>query len=525
MSPRHALPIGPSLALLCTLGVGLVISGGPRQAAAQPSRLPEPAAPVTPTPAPAPASGEGPAVLRPPQTPAPNAVPGESGQVAPGSPRAAASSSAGGAGSGPGASSSSSSAGGAGSGPGAAASGNAAGALAAPALAERQGAAAGGAPGEPSTEGSPVEPAISGPPAAPAPVPEALAFSWQPFGFLRGQLGVVRDDPDVAFVGRSDGFSLQNARLGVRGELGDRVAFEVSIDGAVDERERVNTTNGRLRVGLRDAFVDFHRLAAPLGSSFALSLRAGRFESWFDPDDHDGDTERAFVDRALESRGIAATEGWETAGLPPGRSLGVALRAPIYGSAASGSGEERLALWAEVAAQNGADEFASGNDNDAVALSAALRLVAQGRGWLQAAARRNPRTEGDLPFQQEEVDTALSLGGGLSLGPVRAAAGGVLQYTSFETTGGPRQRAWGAHGQALVRAWGGSAPLEVGYRFAVLDPSSLVVSDRLMEHTVGLVVPFEALRTRVQLNATHVAEQDERQLTNDRVELVVELRL
>lgn len=378
------------------------------------------------------------------------------------------------------------------------------------------------------------EPAASGPPAAESLVEVRPSVQWEPFGYLRAQWVGVRQDDDVAFVGRSDGFSLQNARVGVRGGLGERVRFELSLDGAVDERERVNTPNGRLRVGLRDAFVDLRELAPELiPLPVGLSLRVGRFEAWFDPDGHDGDTERAFVDRALESHGVSATEGWETSGLPPGRSIGVAAHLRFWpkresgalDGALDGTLDDALQLLGEVAVMNGADEFASGNDNDALALAAALRLVKPERGWLQAAVRRNPRTEGDLPFQQEEVDTAFSLGGGVAVGPVTVAGGGVLQYTRFSTTGGPRQRAWGAHGQAMVRVLRGARPLDAGYRFAALDPSSLVVTDRLMEHTAGLVLGLEALRARLQLNVTHAVEQEARQLSNDRAELLLELRL
>jgi hypothetical protein len=81
-------------------------------------------------------------------------------------------------------------------------------------------------------------------------------FHWEPFGFLRLQYAVVQNDPNVAFVGRDDGFQLQNARVGVRGQLDRRAGFVVSIDGAVDEREQINVPEGKLRVGLRDAFVD-----------------------------------------------------------------------------------------------------------------------------------------------------------------------------------------------------------------------------------------------------------------------------
>src|SRR6185503_4490615 len=125
---------------------------------------------------------------------------------------------------------------------------------------------------------------------------DPTGFTWQPFGYLRVTGTVAQNDPNVAFVGRSDGFEVQNARLGVRGTLADRAAFVISSDGAVDERDHINDPNGRLRVGLRDAYADL-----PLA---ALDVRAGRFDILFDPERILPDTERAFVDRALESRGV-----------------------------------------------------------------------------------------------------------------------------------------------------------------------------------------------------------------------------
>src|SRR5262245_4915489 len=107
-------------------------------------------------------------------------------------------------------------------------------------------------PGPPTkTEPAKPAPAVE---IAPAPPPEsdaASAFTWKPFGFLRMQYIAVQNDPNVAFVGRDDGFELQNARVGALGRMGTRAAFVVAFDGAVDERAQVNSPDGKLRVGLR----------------------------------------------------------------------------------------------------------------------------------------------------------------------------------------------------------------------------------------------------------------------------------
>jgi hypothetical protein len=381
-----------------------------------------------------------------------------------------------------------------------------------PAAAESEPATVEPAPSAATTVTDPpaVEPSTAATAAAPR-------FTWEPFGYLRLKAAIVQNDPNVAFVGRDDGFALQNARLGVRGTLTDRATFVVSIDGAVDERDRINSPDGKLRVGLRDAFVDLHVIRT---GAVPIDVRAGRFDAVFDPDHLEGDTERPFVDRALESRGVLPTEGWETDGLPPGRSIGVALRKEAPPPTAG------VALGFEVAVQNGADEFSADNDNDLPAVSAAVfaRLARGGRAMV--AARWNPRTEGDLPFRQDETDLEAAAGLALAAGPVQVGAGGVFVHTIFDTTGGPAQNAYGAHAQALFTFNpDGAAPIGVGYRFAILDPSDLVLTDRVMEHTAGAVIAVRGWHLRGQLNVTHAVEQADRDLSNDRIEAALEIDL
>src|SRR6185436_4170317 len=322
---------------------------------------------------------------------------------------------------------------------------------------------------------------------------------------------VVQNDPNVAFVGRDDGFELQNARIGFRGALDRRLRFVIALDGAVDERLQVNTPEGKLRVALRDAFAD-------AGITDRLVARAGFFDALVDPEAMVPDTRRELVDKPIESRGMRATEGYQTAGLTPGRSLGAALRLE---PGPPGGG---VALGFELAVQNGADEFSSNNDNDKPAVSATVLARLPRDGWLMVAGRFNPRSVGDLPFRQDETDLQATAGVRLVLGPVTLGGGGVVQRTSYPTTGGPVQNAFGGHAQAMVD-FPAALPLAVGYRFGILDPSSLITIDRVMEHTVGAVLGLPRQRMRVQLQATHVVEQAARALSNDRMQLAAELAL
>jgi hypothetical protein len=362
---------------------------------------------------------------------------------------------------------------------------------------------------------SPAEPAPEPEKKADAPAPTELVdkevpapkFAWEPFGYLRMQYIFVQNDPNVAFVGRDDGFELQNARVGVRGNLQDVARFVISIDGAVDEREQ-NTPQGKLTVGLRDAYADLW-----LGGD--LAARGGYFQTWVDPQSLVADTAREFVDKPLETRGVRSTEGWYTPGLPPGRSLGVAVRLDP---------EQANRLGFELAVQNGADEFASNNDNDKPAVSASAMFKLPNDGFVVAAARWNPRTVGELPFRQDETDLQGSAGAQINAGIVGFGAGGIVQHTTFESTGGPSQNAFGAHVQLMVKL-GSDRPFSLGYRFGILDPSSLIVSDRVMEHTAGALIAVPQFRMRMQLQVTHVQEQAARDLSNDRIQLAAEVAL
>jgi hypothetical protein len=373
-----------------------------------------------------------------------------------------------------------------------------------------------GQPPPPEPEKAP-EPPPPPPPPPPAPAespakvveqkPEtASRFTWEPYGYLRLQYIVVENDPNVEFVGRDDGFELQNARVGVRGTFDSRAAFVVSIDGAVDEREQINVPEGKLRVGLRDAFADVQ-----VGGK--VMARAGFFQSVFDPEALIGDTRRELVDKPIESRGMRATEGYQTQGLTPGHSLGGALRM-----------DPDMGIGFEIAVQNGADEFASNNDNDKPAVSGSLLGRFMKDSWVEAGVRYNPRTVGDLPFRQDENDLQASLGAHVESGPIHLGVGAIAQQTKFPTTGGPDQNAYGAHAQLLF-AIPASLPLAVGYRFGILDPSSLIVTDRVMEHTAGAVLGVPRLRMRVQLQLTHVVEQAARTLSNSRAQLAAEVAL
>lgn len=369
------------------------------------------------------------------------------------------------------------------------------------------------------TQNEPTQP----PPPPPGPAASSTAadilheLSYEGFGLLRMQYIAVQDDPNVQFVGRDDGFELQDARLGVHGRYANRLAATLAFDGAIDERTQVNSPDGKLGFNIKDAYADV-TLAGQ------MAVRAGYFLPWVDPQALVADNALEFVDYPIESRGVRATEGWQTPGLPPGRSLGVALHldpASMLGTPVKVDGP---ALGFEVAVQNGADQYASNNDNDKPALSVSALLRWPHNSWLMVAGRYNPRTIGELPFRQDETDYQATAGARVELGPLVLGGGLVIEHTTFDTTGGPAQDAYGGHAQALIRI-PVALPLEVGYRFGILDPSSLVTTDRVIEHTVGAVLTVPSYRVRLLMQVVIPVEQPSRDLSNDRFQVAGELTL
>ncbi|MEZ4368124.1 MAG: hypothetical protein R2939_17865 [Kofleriaceae bacterium] len=332
-------------------------------------------------------------------------------------------------------------------------------------------------------------------------------------GFLRIQGAFVQDDPGVEFVGRADGFELQHARR--RGGRRRRSRHRTAL-----RRRRPRRAPAHQRAQRRAAGRPARRLRRCTSGREQPRRPRRPVRAAVDPEEVGPTTQRWFVDNALDSRGVRATEGFQTPGLSPGRSIGVALRR-VPASPAAGA-----AFGFELAATNGAGELASSNDNDWVAVSAAALVVLPEDGWIMAAGRINPRSVGELPLRQDETDLQAAIGGELPLGPARLGAGAILSRTLYRSTDGAGENAWGTHAQARfdVRRHG-ALRAAAAYRFAIYDPSDLVVSDRLMEHTLGAILAWPASHLRLQLNLTHAVEQAGRSLRNDRAEAALEIAL
>ena len=334
------------------------------------------------------------------------------------------------------------------------------------------------------------------------------SVSLRPFGYVRMGYRFVQDDPDVAFIGRTDGFFLANARFGVEATH-KYVRLRLSADGARDVRDEPNALEGSLEFALRDAFADLQVVDD-------LEFRVGHFRAQYDLESVLYPNQRLFVARSVASNGVQPTQGFEVEGLSIPRDIGIALR---YQK----SHGDSFDVATELAFQNGASSLASANDGQGIAVTGSFFVESKGF-FARAAARYNPRVTGELPFRQDEND----LGGMVSLGYAYEgwnAMGQVLaRRRTFETLSGVDENALGL----LVRV---VAPvpenewLQLGYRYSYLQPSDRVVADTVQEHSFGLTGGLDRLNARLFVQGTLVLEEEANQLDNHRVEALLEVRL
>ena len=105
--------------------------------------------------------------------------------------------------------------------------------------------------------------------------------SWtaQLYGYVLTMGRWTQNDSGNPFVGRTDGFQLQNARLGLQAEYKEKVAVVVSLEAAEDQRSGADDLQGTLGPAVRDAFVDYKIRPT-------LRLRAGHFKPIFDGEEN-----------------------------------------------------------------------------------------------------------------------------------------------------------------------------------------------------------------------------------------------
>ena len=196
------------------------------------------------------------------------------------------------------------------------------------------------------------------------------------------------------------------------------------------------------------------------------------------------------------------------------------------GASVFGSKITKPAIGFELAIRTAPEtRFSMNNDNDKPAVSATAIVRFPRDSWLMVAGRYNPRTIGDLPFRQDETDLQGTAGLHIAIGPVSLGGAAIFQPDDVRLDRRPvatsvrRPRAGDDHDPPRT------SRSRSAIQFGVLDPSSLITTDMVMEHTAGVVLGVPSYRMRLQLQVTHVVEQAARDLSNDRVQLAAEVVL
>lgn len=395
-------------------------------------------------------------------------------------------------------------------------------ALAGPALAQEG--------GETEIPRPPRDANVSASPEQPAaieePVAEVGGFQIEIAGYVRVHYqSIFEDAAQTPDVGRNDGFAMDAARVIVRAVNGPVEGY-VSIDGAVDRFESVDSTRGRVEVGLKDAYVGYAREDFPW-----LKLRLGQFKPPFDAEELQSTREILFTDRAVESRGLRSTEGDALDGLSLDREVG----AMVYGDPSFGA----FGVGYYFAVSNGSGANRPLNDNDALAYTGRVELRFEDIAALGGAVNVNRRTTGDLiedEVDEERTTIAADLRANIDLEVV----GLIVQAQFMQRTSSfpdvdvqPDRVEQGWHAALGVAVPYGFV---LAYRYATLDPwADYEISDGTVgeeldsrgvtHHTIGLNWTGDGTTPmKVQLNYTLATEEDgARPLDNDRVDALVQV--
>lgn len=381
-------------------------------------------------------------------------------------------------------------------------------------------------------EGAGITPPATGANYAAKPTPETApenmghsdTFEVEVSGYVRvAHRTILEDEAETQFVGRNDGFAMDNARLIVEARKGPLTGY-VSIDGAVDRRDASNTATGRVDVGLKDAYVGYAREDLPY-----LALMAGQFKPAFDAEEDQSTKEMLFIDRAIESRGVKGVEGYNLDGLSLDRQVGLMVYGePTFGPLAVG-------YYVSVTNGNGANEPL--NDNDELAYTARVEvgfdeMVTAGVGFNQ-----NRRTTGDEleDLIDEDVQSvAADLRADIDVGPVGLIVQGqfMQQTASFpDVPVEPDRVAQGYHASLGVTAPMG---LVLAYRYGFLDPTVEVDSedptlsddfkvDAVTHHTIALSWEGETVPLKAAVNYTIAQEEEGREVDNDRLDFLMQV--
>jgi len=368
-----------------------------------------------------------------------------------------------------------------------------------------------------------------------------LQLDWD--GYTRVVYRHVQQAKDLQLVGRTNGFELGDARIGVDARFGETLVARLSIEAASEERRGQNLPSGRLFARARDAYVTW----AP---AHALQVSAGQMISPFSIDAMRSSGQLPFVRRSVSTEGVQPGEGLVAQGMLVDRNLGVALHS---GDILLGTGKSSV-RWG-VLFGNGNGQNESLNDNNALGVFGRVEYSHWGAhrkpepyiGPMRARSARakpifnlglgglwNKRSVGDLPDLLSETDIGAAADLGFNAKGIDVEAGGQYIKTTYSSLPSqvPQERlGWWAH--VLYTIPGLGFDLVPGYRIASYAPRAHLMEGKdiasaakaydeslaLLYHTIGVMArPLHGLPVELKLNYTIASENKERAIDNNRLE-------
>lgn len=290
-------------------------------------------------------------------------------------------------------------------------------------------------------------------------VEQTPAIYLSSFGYLRVGYKHTQRDEDYTFIGRTSGFQLANARVGIEGLIPSAdISFRVAAEGASDVDRDVNALQGNIDIRLRHAWARWQ-------PHTTVGVQTGQFVVPFTREAMRSTGNLLFIDRAVGEAGVAAGTGLESDGISPDYELGAMLSSHVDGIAIGPIGIRYFA-----ALTNGNGTNAQRNDNNALATTARIEVGMPETFWVGGAIHTNRRTTGLVPNAFREQDLGWAVDAAFERFGLDLYGQFVRVTTSFPTEGieDRTRQAWHAQaGYTVETPFFDVTPM---YRFASLDP-------------------------------------------------------
>lgn len=347
---------------------------------------------------------------------------------------------------------------------------------------------------------------------------ESLGWTVEFYGYVRSQYTAIQNDPDFEDIGRNDGFTVADAKLGFLGYMDNGIGFELEVDAGVFRgADEAQSAEGELVTRLEDGFLFYepHRL---------IRASAGQFKAPFDIEELISSADILFVERSVGNRGVRGTEGNNRAGLSQGRQVGLRLDSRPYFVM-----EDGLGFSYGLAATNGVRANRAFNDNDELAYFGRANVHWGDVARVGAGAFHNDLTLGTPPDQLGEERTGFTADLSVNTHGVTFLANIIqVDIDPAPELDDEASRTAQAY-QAQIAYEEPFFGLQPAYRFAYYDAATDLSGEEnlafetLTHHTIGLNYNAKNYPMRLMVNYT-LTDEEERDIDNDRFDALVQLQ-